>query len=256
MKKRLLITFLLLCFIHAAFSLERSSNPIELFNNGNGAYTTKNYKEAIKFYEQLIASGKHSEEVYFNLGNSYFKDNHISKAILNYERARIIDPADEDILFNLRIAYNNTVDKIDPVPLLFYQRWWLSFIHFFSPAQWNVISIISIWLTFFCGIAYLFAGTINRKRNTFLSTLVLLGISFLFYFLAYSSSKSIYGNNEAIIMNSSSYIRSSPDEKSTKLFMLHEGTKVKIIDEIDEWKQIRIANGNVGWVDNKSIEKI
>ena len=255
MRKYLAISVIFfLCFFNS-FGKEEM-NPQSLFSKANVLYSEKNYKEAILTYEKILADGNTAAEVYFNLGNSYFKENDLSTAILNYERARTINPGDEDVIFNLRMAYNSTVDKIEPVPILFYQRWWQSLIHIFSPGTWSIIAISLIWITLFAGIVYLFAATANGKRNAFLCTLTLLFISMAIFYLSYSSHRAIYGKNEAIILASTSYIRSSPDVKSTKLFMLHEGTKVIIIDDQKDWKQIKIANGNVGWIEKDAIEKI
>lgn len=255
MKNKLILYFIISCLPLTTFGKEQQ-DPFSLFSKANLLFREKKYKEAIAGYETLIREGHGTKEVYFNLGNSYFKDHVISKAIVNYERAKKLDPADEDILFNLRLAYSNTVDKIEPVPVLFYQRWWQNLLHLFSPGTWNLISIVLFWVTLLFALLYLFANTANKKRNTFLTSLAFLGISLFFLFLAYSADKSTFGNNEAVISATSSYIRSSPDDHSTKLFMLHEGTKVIILDEMKDWKQIKIANGNVGWLESSVLEKI
>ncbi len=232
------------------------TEPGSLYSKANKAYREGNYSTSIQLYESILLKYSKSHEVYFNLGNSYFKENNLGRAILNYERARVLHPLDEDINFNLRMAYNGTIDKIEPVPLLFYQRWWQSLLRSLSPGTWTLMAIISVWVTCLSGVIYLYASTSNGKRNTFLTTLSLCGISCLLYFLAWSANNATRGNMEAIIMTQTSYIRSSPGTRSTKLFMLHEGTKVKIIDEENGWKQIRIANGNVGWVEDNAVEKI
>ena len=60
----------------------------------------------------------------------------------------------------------------------------------------------------------------------------------------------------AIIFSSGAYIKSSPDENSINLFMLHSGTRVDVLDELQNWKRIRIANGNEGWIPADAIEII
>lgn len=57
-------------------------------------------------------------------------------------------------------------------------------------------------------------------------------------------------------MSQSTYIKSSPDDKGTNLFQLHEGTKITVTDELQDWKKIRIPNGNEGWVRTRDIEQI
>ena len=245
---------LYICFLAAGHT---NAAPVtQDYETANKQYREKKYAEAAVLYENVIKAGGQSPEVFFNLGNAYYKSGLISKAILNYERAKVLNPTDDDIQFNLRLAYSGTVDKIEPIPLLFYQRWWQSFLHILSPSGWGIVSITFIWLTLGLGLFYLFAPTPNAKRNSFLSAMVLLMISLLGFFISYSANDTLNGKNGAIVIESTAYIKSSPDEKSTNLFLLHEGTKVEVMKESDGWKQIRIANGNVGWVQEDQVEMI
>jgi SH3-like domain-containing protein len=63
-------------------------------------------------------------------------------------------------------------------------------------------------------------------------------------------------HNEAIIMSGTVTIKSSPDKSGTDLFQLHEGTKVSIKSALDQWIEIKVGNGNIGWIEAKDIEKI
>ena len=55
-------------------------------------------------------------------------------------------------------------------------------------------------------------------------------------------------NNTAIIFSSPVTLKSSPAESGTNLFILHEGTKVEILDKVAEWRWVRISDGNRGWI--------
>lgn len=226
------------------------------FETANALYRDKNYAKAALLYDSLAAEKGAGSVLFFNAGNAHFKHGDIARAILNYERARRLAPADEDILFNLKIAYANTVDKIEPIPLLFYERWWQGFLTLVSPGVWSVLAVVWIWLAAAAGLLYLFAGTVARKRNAFLLALTLLCVSLFTYRIAASAEQLIHGDTEAVVMEPSTYVRSSPDAASTNLFMLHEGTKVDITERINGWCRIRIANGNVGWVEDNHIEAI
>ena len=175
---------------------------------------------------------------------------------MNYERAKVLNPSDEDIQFNLRLAYSGTVDKIEPIPLLFYQRWWQTFLHLVNPSVWSWISIGLIWITLVIAVYYLFAPTPNAKRNSFLMAFTLFFVSLIGFYISYSAGAATSSKNGAVVIEATAYIKSSPDEKSTNLFLLHEGTKVDVLEESDGWKQIRIANGNVGWVEESQVEMI
>ena len=235
--------------------LHASTSPL-LFKKANELYRGKQYAQSIALYDSILKENKTNYLVYYNLGNSHFKEGNIADAILNYERAKTLNPDDEDINYNLKIAYSNTVDKIEPIPLLFYQRWWQSFLNALSTGLWSVLSISILWISLAAGIAYIFAKTVSFKRNMFLASINLLILSGVCYYISMASHRLIYGNHGAIVMEASAYIKSSPDEKSTNLFMLHQGTKVEITEETKGWKKIKIANGNVGWVATEQVEKI
>jgi len=258
MKKNSLITrnLILIASIFILNLVVKSSQcttPKAQFDAANKAYRAGNYALANEQYETLIKSGQHNAVIYFNNGNSYYKQQDLPNSILNFERAKRLDPIDDDINYNLKIAYANTLDKIEPIPLLFYERWGNEFLFTFKPATWSWIAIISLWFSIAFGIWYLFAKTVSTKKLSFLMSGGIFILSIMLYSIASFSHKKLYGHTDAIVMESNAYIKSSPDSKSTNLFMLHGGTKIEVTDELSGWKRIRIANGNTGWVEEKSI---
>jgi len=66
----------------------------------------------------------------------------------------------------------------------------------------------------------------------------------------------VHNNRDAIIFSPLVNGKSSPDESGTDLFVLHEGTKVTVEDEVGEWYEIRLSDGNKGWIPSNSLEKI
>lgn len=219
-----------------------------LFEEGNTLYIALKYEESIKVYEDLIKTGFVSAEVYFNLGNAYYKTDNIPAAILNYERAKKINPTDEDILFNLQLANLQTVDKIEAVPEVFYKKWWNGFVNNKSADEHTMWGIIFLWASLAISLIYLYVNNFTLKRITFFISLLLLCISLFTFYLSSKQVSDINNNKSAIIFSTNVYVKSSPDEKSTNLFMLHAGTKVSVTDELKGWKRIRISNGNEGWV--------
>ncbi|CAN5540916.1 tetratricopeptide repeat protein [soil metagenome] len=231
-------------------------NAAQQFSEGNKAYRAGRYDDAAKLFEAIISANQLSPSVYYNLGNCYYKTQDFPRAVLNYERARRMAPLDDDIQYNLKLAYSNTIDKIEPVPQLFYERWWEMLLSGQSPSDWAWTGIIILWVSIGLGIGYLFANTISKRKFTFLSGTALLILAVFFIFIASCSNNRLNHHKSAVVMEASSYVKSSPDQKSTNLFMLHAGTKIDVIEELSGWKKIRIANGNVGWIDEKSIQQI
>jgi len=226
------------------------------FSEGNKLYQARDYEGAIKKYEEALQAGSPLAEIHFNLGNAYYKTGNFPAAIINFERARRLKPDDEDIQFNLRLANLNTVDKIDPVPQLFYERWWYSFINGSTASMWSSRSMAMLWLALGLALVYLFSRNLAVRKASFTVAVLLLITSGFFLYLANEQDDYMKNNRSAIITETSAYIKSSPDDKSVNLFMLHAGTRVEIIDELQGWKKVRIANGNVGWIMNEDVEVI
>ena len=112
---------------HTEFSAAVQENSVTKAE-GDSAYVKNDYASAIQIYEALLKEGE-AAEVYYNLGNSYYKAGDIAKAILNYERALLIQPGNADIRANLEIARAKTIDKVIPVPEVFFVSWTKSLIN-------------------------------------------------------------------------------------------------------------------------------
>lgn len=255
MKKQL--TFIFVFTFYALMTNAITAlTPEQQYDKASKLYKSGNYAEASLQYQNLVNDGKRSTALFFNLGNCYYKNGEYAKAILNYERAKKIAPADEDIEYNLKLATAKASDKIDPIPQLFYERWWSIFITSFSPTEWSAMAIITLWIAAGIFIVYLFAQAITVKKKSFYLAIGIAFISLSLFFVARASNVLIYHNSYAIIMENSAYAKSAPDEKGTNLFLLHNGTKVEVIEEQEGWKKIKIANGNTGWMSATTLENI
>lgn len=226
------------------------------FEDAVESYNQKDYKKAIELLETTLKNDGPSDVVLYNLANSYFKNGNLAKAIVNYERAIKLNPTDEDIQFNLQFARNQSIDRIESIPESFYVRWIHSFLHLLTISQWLNVSILFIWLAFIAGLVFIFSATLQFRKIGFVAMIALTLISALMYGTSCILENKINSVSHAVITTISSYVYSSPDEKSTSLYMLHEGTKVKIVDSLNEWLQIRLANGNTGWIQKQNLEII
>lgn len=233
-----------------------SADVEELFAQANKLYLDQSYEKSAETYEKLIASGKIAPEVYFNLGNAYYKAGNIAPAILNYERAKNLRPSDPDILYNLRMANLATIDKIEPVPQLFYEKWWYDFVNEGSMNKRAVIGVLLFWIAFALSAIYLFSKSVSVKKLSFYGAMMFVLAGTFTCYLTYLQNRHLNNHMAAVIFSSSAYAKSSPDEKSANLFLLHAGTRIEVLDELSGWKKIRIANGNEGWIESGAIEII
>lgn len=242
MKK--LIHILLLSF---AFAFYAPANN-DLISKAEKAYDTKKYKDAIAAYEELIKTGYNAYQLRFNLGNAYYRDNQLGKAIYNYELARKINPNDEDVRINLGIAASKTSDKIDSKENFFVSAVKTNVLSSFSTAGWAWFTVACS--TFFCVMLFAFfiSRSILLKRITFFLSFILIIGFIITYFLGYSAVKSKYDNTFAIVLSKEVKIKNEPTSTASSKFSLHEGTKIRVVENNGDWVLIKLDNGNEGWV--------
>jgi tetratricopeptide (TPR) repeat protein len=243
---RKLIFIVLGCFltVRACLAVDLQSLVIA----GNEYYSKNEFEKAIESYKAVIDSGYTSAELYFNLGNAYFKTHQVTLALLNYERAAIIDPHDPDIQNNLQLAKTFVTDEINPIPGFIVKQWFTDIVKLLRSNTWAVISIISFNLTLLCLLVYLFSRRIILRKVSFWTSVVMIIISSLNFTFAFQRKKMDTQHHTALIQVPSVTVKSSPDDSGTDIFQLHEGTKVTIVDQLGEWREIRIVDGNQGWL--------
>ena len=250
-KITVLFTIILLAAFHAS-----GQSPDQLAEQAAKAYNTKQYQESIKIYTKIIAGGYESYALYYNLGNAYFRNSENTEAIYYYEKALKLAPNNEDLKHNIEVANSKLIDKVEKVPELFYKRWWKEIIFLFDIDTLATLNILLITVALLLIALYIvFSNVLLRKIFfwTGFSLLLLFGIG-----VVAASQRNHYLNeqHEAIVFTPTVNIKSSPDENSKDIFVLHEGTKVVLMDIVADWQEIRIANGSIGWIKVSDLKKI
>lgn len=254
MKKITLVLMVMLLLPSFSMAQLQSVSYDNWFEEGNNAYNEGNYEQALTCYGQIVAVGMESAALYYNLGNTYYKMKDYPKAILNYEKSLKLDPGNEDARTNLEIANMAIVDKINPVPQSFIVRWWSSLKSALSADGWAWLSVALFGTLLLCLFAFLMSRrTGMRKAGFFLGLIVLIFLALSLVF-AVGKRRDLTVRDEAIVMTPTVTVKSSPSEASVDLFVLHEGTKVRILDSTGEWNKIKIADGTVGWLQAAHME--
>ena len=224
---------------------------------GNEAYSAGLYHEAAKAWSGIRETGLESAELYYNLGNAFYKDGDVSHAILNYERALKLDPSYSDAKFNLEFARGMVQDKIEEVPELFLKTLGRKICWTMSSDGWAALAILMLALTLGLVLLFLLGGSTRIRKTGFFSgiaalLLCVMCMSFAFW------QKSDYRNADgAVVTRPVCSVKSSPGSESAKdLFVLHEGTKVKLLDEVGEWRNVELADGRQGWLRSSDVEVI
>lgn len=223
------------------------------FKTGVDYYTASNYQEALNEWLEIYDTGYRSPALNYNIGNAYFKLNNIPGAILFYERALLLKPADNNINYNLQIARSLVVDKFEEIPVLFFVRWF-DFLALLLPTNsWALASIICFILFLVLLSVYIYSSRYRIKVIGFWTAVLFLIISGSSLAFTVRNRSLVYDSHKAVIFAPSVNGKSSPDNSGTDLFVLHEGSKVSIEDMVGEWYEIKLSDGNKGWVPANSL---
>lgn len=242
---------LLILTIVISANLFASNNA--LLDSGNTYYSNGEFEKAITAYETIVKSGLESAELYYNLGNAYYKENNLPYSILNYERAKLLAPDNEDINFNLELTKGHIVDKIDELPELIISSWYKNFVASMSSNSWSVMSIIAFIIFLFLLSVFFLIRYSSIKKISFYLGFLMLVISFSTFIFAKKQKELTLNHNGAIIVTPSVTAKSEPNKNATDLFLIHEGLKVTVTQKNSKWYEIKISDGNIGWVKKDDI---
>ncbi len=246
------ISILLLFVISSVFA----NSDQEPFDMANSLYKEGNYQKAVETYESLIAANEVSSELYHNLANSYYKLNKVAPAIYNYEKALQLNPANEDAQNNLIFANRLTIDRIEALPKSFSQKLSDSI---FSKLHFNTWGFLAIFFSFAAValfILFFFSFSPLKKRLFFSFSLVAALFMIVSYTIAFQEYKKEEKTIEAIVFSEQVNVQTEPIINASDAFVIHEGTKVKVLDTVDDWKKIKLADGKIGWLKNTDIKTL
>lgn len=224
------------------------------FEQANTLYNEGKYTEALGVYKSIIDTGEHSAELYYNIANTHYKLNHIAPSIYYYEKALLLKPNDKDILNNIAYAKNMTIDAIEVVPEVGFSRLLNNFTHTFTFDNWAKLAVGLMVLFVILFLIYYFSYGTTKKRLAFISSSLAIGLSLIAILFAFHKYELDERDQPAIVFAKETQIKTEPNLRSIEAFKLHEGTKVQILDTVNNWKEIKIADGKTGWVLSDDIK--
>lgn len=241
--------------LHIILLLSNTQGLDSIFEKSNAFYTDGKYQMAIDGYKDILNSGFESAELYYNLGNAFYKLNNIPESNFFYEKARSISPTDEDILINLSYAQNLRIDKIEKLPITQTQNFKINILNLLSEKGWSVLLIILAWIACVSFVLYLSVNNSGNKR-IFFTQFIILMIGLIVVSTINYEKKNLNNEKFAIIYDKEIEVWSEPNKISELKFLLHEGTKVKQVDTIQDWVNIQLENGTLGWIQSSSIKTL
>lgn len=244
--------------------LEKASFSADILSSkGDSAYSADNYTLAESLYLQAMEVGGSSSALFYNLGNAYYRQGNLGKAIVNYERALKLDPTNADAKANLDFVNSKITDKqIDSGSYL--DSVWDGTVGMFHADTWAVIALVLFAISLGALAVYIFSTAIVVKKASFFGGLIVFVVTVLAVIISFAAANRVNSNNYAIILPPSSQLSTSPREarsQAEQAFLLHEGTKVEIIDSISSqsegmWYEVMVGHGERAWVKSTEVERI
>jgi tetratricopeptide (TPR) repeat protein len=256
MKGKTVLKAICIALVLLAPSFAFASTAAGLFAKANAEYNKGQYAQALADYREVMVDGYQSAALYFNIGNSYYKTGDIPSAILYYEKAHKLAPGDEDISYNLKYANLKTTDRLDEVPEFFLSRWWKNIILVSSTDTLGIWSVVFILLGSGLLVLYFFAASVGVKKGAFYTAVGLFILGVFTLFIAQRQLSYFDSHHEAIVFNGTVDVKSSPAEKASTLFVIHDGTKVNVLESNNGWVRIGLVNGNQGWIKPGDVKEI
>lgn len=255
--KGTMLLLIMLMAMPAISSAQQKEYVDSLWNAANQAYAEGRWADALADYDMISGMGLESAALYCNTGDAYYKDGNLPKAILYYEKALKLDPSYDDARFNLELLNSGIQDRIEPVPEFVLKAWSRKVCYIMDSDAWAVCFIVFLALTLAMALMFILSPSVAGRRTGFFTGLVM--ILFAAFSLTFSiwQKKDYMRADDAIVMRPVTSVKSSPSSEASKdLFILHEGTKVRIIDEVGSWNNIELADGRQGWIPSGDIETI
>jgi len=241
--------------IFFVYTLGFSQNQ-QLFDKATSLYNDGEYEKAAESYLEILGNGEHSAELYFNLGNTYYRLDSIAPSIYYYEKALLLKPRDKDILNNLAYAQNMTLDAIEPLPQTIISKIYKAFTNYLTFDQWAYLAVVFMILFVLLYIAFYYFKFSTQKRVAFIGSMISLILTLGLALLAYMEYRDYISERPAVIFAEQALIKSEPNNRSQALFNLHAGTKVYVLDQLNDWKKIELSDGKSGWVLSGDIKEL
>lgn len=252
--KKIGLIFIAMCVSLSAFGTR--SDVDALWERANHLYSAGDWNGAVATYDSIVNEGWESAPLYYNLAGAHFKAGSRGEAILNYHRAQRLAPSDDDIAYNLAYVESFVKDKIEVVPEFALNRWMGRVKSVMSADAWGVLALVMLGVMLVALGFFLLALRRGIRKVGFVVAVVSLVIVVGSVCFGSAARKALVSDNEAVVLSTAAAVKASPEKTGKDLFILHEGTKVEVLDAFGEWSEIRIADGNEGWIRTSAIEVI
>ena len=148
------------------------------------------------------------------------------------------NPMIQEIKNNLSFAQNMRLDAIEEMPKTAMSRLHDSVVLVLSPDQWGYLAVSMIFLFVLGFIIYYILYSATYKRIAFIAANAALFMAVFSVAMGYLGDRNQNSKHPAIIFEREVVVTSEPNERSEKVFALHEGTKVNVLEALENWSKI------------------
>lgn len=225
-----------------------------LWNAAAQAYSESRWSDALQDWQAVADLGLDASELQYNMGNAHFRNGDLAQSIIAYERALKLDPSNKDARFNLEFANSQVQDKIEAVPEFFLKAWFREAARVLSADMWAIVSLLLFAAALGLALLFLLGSSSGVRKTGFFLSMLSLVISIFALSFSLAGRKDALSADEAIVIRAVSSVKSSPARDSAvDLFVLHEGTKVRVLDNVGEWSNIELSDGRQGWMRSSEL---
>lgn len=257
-KKNFLPLIALLLMLTGAPAAHAATDYVDsLWTQATAGYSAGDYEAAANGFASLYALGLQSADLHYNWGNACYKQKDYGHAILHYEKALKLNPSMADARYNLEMAQNFIVDDIEQVPELIFVTFFRKMRNGLSANVWTWLFLLMLAVGLLFAVLFFLQEESSARRRDFFCGLAALLLAALFFSFAARQKADYTAQDSAVIVRSVVEVRSSPtDDGASSLFILHEGTKVRLLDSVGNWKNIELSDGRQGWMKASDLEII
>lgn len=232
----------------------RSLTPDELFAEGTKLYQSSQYAQAAKSYESLARQNPDQAELLLNWGLAEYQAGRRGLGVALWRKALALDPgqtaARSALAFASRAMQLREADNT-----------WLERMRQEVLGYMRLNHLLAVTLILMAAGGWLVFGYLGRRRKALRNELPLppfnwVGAFISAAFLVMLSLTVLKGIEETVSRGTAiavTSVRSGPDQTSSSLFELREGSDVVLRQAKKGWTQIRYPGGMSGWVPNETL---
>ena len=247
---------LLVLLLSLAMPAAAQEDVSSLWEKAGEAFAAGQWQNALNCYQMIEGEGLESDDLYYNIGNTFLKLQDNAHAILYYERALKLNPSHADAAHNLEIVRQMTLDKIDEVPEFILVSWFHGLRQGLSANAWAWITLGLLLLAGVLLTVFRSGAPRSLRKVSFILSCIVLVLAIFTFIFSLQQKRAVTRQDSAIVTAPVCSVKSSPAEGGKTVFVLHEGTKVRLLDDVGDWAKIEIADGRQGWAQGSTFEII